>query len=259
MRPIILSKLFPDGESYIRVANVSSLKNKKVTLFKRLYPDPEKNIFELLLTLSAVRKSTRKISVLVPYLPYARQDKENKKGEAVSADVLCRLLKSAGVKRLITYDCHFLPRPGRFVRTGLLIENRSAGPLLRAHAKKFFGKEEFLIISPDHGTAYMSEHAFKKTRKDAHEIHKMESKVDARGKNVCILDDIISTGGTILHAIKHLKRLGAKKIIVGATHGVFAIPSMADKIKRNCGELFVTDSIPQKIKGVKILKLPRAV
>jgi len=259
MRPNIFIKQFPDGESYVWVQNLRSLKNKNVTVYKRLYPDAEKNIFELLLVLSVIRKATKKITVFVPYLPYARQDRESKPGEAVSADVLCRLLKSHGVKKLITYDCHFLPRPGKFTRVGLVIENRTVGQLLRAHAKKYFGREKFLTISPDQGTAYMSHHAFHKTRRSAHKIHKMEGGVDVRGRNVCILDDIISTGGTILHAIKHLRKLGAKKIIVGAVHGVFALPDITRKIEKNCDMLFVTDSIPTSGRKLKVLKLPRVV
>ena len=101
MKPNILTKQFPDGESYVRVRNLRSLKNKSVTIYKRLYPDPEKNIFELLLILSVIKKATKKITIFIPYLPYARQDRENKPGEAVSADVLCRLLKSHGVPKLI--------------------------------------------------------------------------------------------------------------------------------------------------------------
>src|SRR3989344_3364883 len=207
MRPNIFIKQFPDGESYVWVQNLRSLKNKNVTVYKRLYPDAEKNIFELLLVLSVIRKATKKITVFVPYLTYARQDRENKAGEAVSADVLCRLLKSHGVKKLVTYDCHFLPRAGKFTRAGLLIENQTAGPLLRTHARKYFKNGKFIIISPDQGAAYLSHQALQKTRK-GHRIHKIEGEVNVKGKNVCILDDIIASGGTILKAIKHLKKLG---------------------------------------------------
>ena len=75
----------------------------------------------------------------------------------------------------------------------------------------------------------------------------MEGEIDVEGKNVCILDDIISTGGTIVRAIEHLKARGAKKVIVGATHGVFAGHRIAEKILNNsCSELFITDSIAVK-------------
>lgn len=261
MRPNILVKRFPDGESYVRVLRLDSLKNRSVVIHKQLYPELEKNIFELLLILSVVRKNTKKISVFVPYLPYARQDRENKPGEAVSADVLCRLLKSHGVEKLITYDCHFLPRPGNFVRARLQIENRTAGPLLLAHAKKFFKGQKFIVVSPDQGASYFTkkEFAMRKHRKNEREIHKMHLKSDIKGKNVCILDDIISTGGTVLHAIKHLRKAGAKKIIVGAVHGVFALPDIAHKIEKNCALLFTTDSILNKEKKLKILKLPLEV
>ena len=256
MKPNILIKQFPDRESYVQVRNLRFLKNKNITIYKRLYPDPEKNLFELLLILSCLKQTAKSIELFVPYLPYARQDRENKKGEAVSADVLCKLLKSHGVRKLITYDCHFLSRPGRFIRAGLRIENRSAKKILLDYAKKYFRNQKFTVVSPDQGAAYLSHQALQKTRK-GHRIHKIEGEVNVKGKNVCILDDIIASGGTILKAIKHLKKLGAQKIIVGAIHGVFALPDIARKIEKNCSLLFVTDSIPTTDKKLKILKLSR--
>jgi len=253
---------FPDTESYVRIPQINSLKNKKVTIYHRLYPEPEKRFFELLLILSRIKEKTKQIELFVPYLPYARQNRESKTGETISADVLCALLKNFGVKKLITYDCHFLPRPGNFKRSRLLIENKSAGKQLVAYARKYFAKEKFTVISPDEGSSYFIEnaeghkrHSLQKKRKrnSEHgletEIHKIESETDAekdiRGKNVCILDDIIATGGTIMHATAHLKKLGAKKIIVGATHGVFVGDKIAKKILKHSEHLFVTNSIEQ--------------
>jgi ribose-phosphate pyrophosphokinase len=262
--PNIVIKHFPDAESYVLIPNIQNLKNKKVTVYHRLYPEPDKRIFELLLVLSRIKKETKHIELFVPYLPYARQDRENKIGETVSADVLCKLLKSSEVKKLVTYDCHFLPKPGSFTRCGLVIENRSSGKQLFSYAKKYFGKEKFVVVSPDEGSSYFIEnakghtgHSLKKVRHESKEregtgihadIHKIEGEIDVKGKNVCILDDIISTGGTIIKAIEHLKSHGAKKIIVGATHGVFAGENIAEKILRhNCDYLFTTNCIPQNV------------
>ena len=267
-RPNIVIKHFPDTESYVRLPQINSLKGKKVTIYHRLYPEPEKRIFELLLILSRVKDKTKKIELCVPYLPYARQDRESKVGEVVSADALCSLLKSHGVKKLITYDCHFLPKPGNFRRSGLFIENKSSGGILVAYARKYFGKEKFAVVSPDEGSSYFIEnslgHSLKKRRKRnakhglETDIHKIDGHADVKDKNVCILDDIIATGGTIMYAARHLKELGAKKIIVGATHGIFCGKKIPEKIlKSSCSHIFVTDSILNNHK-VKILKLPLA-
>lgn len=268
----VVIKHFPDNESYVLVPKNETLKNKKVRIYHRLYPEPDKRIFELLLILSRIRNEAKEIELFAPYLPYARQDRESKGGEAVSADVLCELLKNYGVAKLITYDCHFLPRPGEFSRAGLTIENRSAGPELFAYAKKYFEeenkkndtREEFVVISPDEGSSYFIEnakgqkaHSLTKVRGETKangeengihaEIHTMEGEINVEGKNVCILDDIISTGGTIIRAIGHLKARGAKKIIVGATHGVFAGHRIAEKILSNsCSDLFITNAIAVK-------------
>ena len=151
------------------------------------------------------------------------------------------------------------------------------GWALDSEAKKIskeFKFKDFIVISPDEGSSHFTEHAqghkshsLKKTRKetsatDNHtgihgDVHTMEGEVDVKDKNICILDDIISTGGTIIRAVEHLKKLGANKIIVGATHGVFAGEKIAEKIlKTSCSELFVTNAILQNQKlKVKILKL----
>jgi len=277
-RPNVVIKHFPDTESYVLIPDIKKLKNQEVAVYHRLFPEQDKRIFELLLILSRVRKETKNIDLFIPYLPYARQDRENKVGEAISADVLCKLLRSFGVRKLITYDCHFLPKPGNFKRSGLVIENRSAGKQLVNNARKYFGKEKFVVISPDEGSSYFTEnaqgysHSLQKTRKKSKatgtktgihaEIHTMAGKADVDGKNVCILDDMISTGGTIIKAIEHLKSRGAKKVIVGTGHGIFAGENIPEKIIQNgCEELFITNSIPFQNEGsgkkVKILKLPK--
>jgi phosphoribosylpyrophosphate synthetase len=91
------------------------------------------------------------------------------------------------------------------------------------------------------------------------DVHKIEGNAEVQEKNVCILDDIIATGGTIICAIKHLKSLGAKKIIVGATHGVFAGDKIAEKIlASSCDRIFITNAIlNNNSSGVEIVKLPK--
>ncbi len=272
----VIIKHFPDTESYVQIPQINSLKGKKVTIYHRLYPDPDKRIFELLLILDLVKKQTKEIELFVPYLPYARQDRASKKGEAVSADILCNMLKNYGVKKLTTFDCHFLYGPGIFMRAGLKIENKSAGKILYAEANKYFNSkkttEKFLVISPDESASYFTEnaqgHSLKKMRKVAEatgigtgihaDVDKMEGDIDVKGKNVCIMDDMISTGGTVMRAIKHLQGLGAKEIIVGTTHGIFTGENIAKKIiQAGASHIFTTDSIlTEKIKEVEILKLP---
>lgn len=275
-KPNVIIKYFPDHESYVLIPKIENLKNEKVRIYHRLYPKQNKRILELMLILSRLKKETHDIELFAPYLPYARQDKENKKGEVVSADALCEILKSFGVKKLITYDCHFLPKPGNFTRNGLKIENKSAGPELFAFAKKYFAKKDFVVVSPDEGSSYFTEnakghctaHSLKKVRNESKAIEKtgihaeicsMEGEADVKGKNVCILDDIISTGGTIIRAVVHLKSRGAKEIIVGATHGVFAGEKIAEKIlKSSCNRLFVTNAIfSNDDKNIVVLSLPK--
>ncbi|MFZ2150279.1 MAG: ribose-phosphate diphosphokinase [Minisyncoccia bacterium] len=272
-KPNIIIKHFPDTESYVFIPKVKSLKNKKVTIYHRMFPEPDKRLFELLLILSRVKKETSQIELFVPYLPYARQDKEHEVGDVISANVICELLKSRGVKKLITYDCHFLPKPGNFTRSGLKIENCSAGKQLMGYARKYFGKEKFIVISPDQGSSYFTENAEgyslhkKRVRIKKGEVetkvnmeNKLNELLDVKGKNVCILDDIIATGGTIMRASEHLKAKGAKKIIVGATHGVFCGEKIPEKLLGSkCNEIFTTNAILGGVDAglVKVLSLPK--
>ena len=189
-------KHFPDNESYFFIPEIEALKNKKVRIYHRLYPYPDKRIFELLLVLSRLKEKAKEVELFAPYLPYARQDRENKEGEAVSADVLCELLKNYGVKKLITYDCHFLPCPGEFSRAGLDIENRSAGPELYAYAKKYFDEtgEEFVVVSPDEGASYFTENAKGQMK---HSLKKVRGESKANGEETGIHADIATMEGEI--------------------------------------------------------------
>ena len=135
----------------------------------------------------------------------------------------------------------------------------------------------FVMISPDEGASYFTEnaqghqsHILKKTRKESRatggktgihaEIHTVEGEADVARKNICILDDIIDTGGTIIRVIEHLKSLGAKKVIVGATHGIFSGGKVAEKIlKSSCSHIFITDAILSsdnpKVEIIKLSKI----
>ncbi len=145
--------------------------------------------------------------------------------------------------------------------------------MLYQQAKKFFGKEKFLVISPDEGASYFTEnaqgHVLKKKRKESNHtgkneteiyahIHEIDGDIDVKNKNLAILDDVISTGSTMMKTIEHLISLGAKKIIIGSTHGVFAGDNIAKKIlESGCEKIFITDSVLNgHQKNITILSLP---
>ncbi len=264
LEPNVEFKMFPDGDSYVRIEDISKLKGKQVRLFHRLYPDQNNSIFHALLMLDTLKRAGAKTDLYSPYLPYSRQDKTFKEGEALSAEVVCSMLAHAGA-RLITLDCHFLKKEGEFVYGGLNIKNISANWLLVEHAKKMLGEDELEVISPDEGANYLVSafggKSMKKLRggyeegKEAYRtVEKMERSFDVEGKNVLILDDMISTGGTMIKAVGNVRNGKAKKVLCAATHGFFLRGSL-DRLKEISDGVFTTNSIPNPAAEVDILPL----
>jgi ribose-phosphate pyrophosphokinase len=255
---------FPDGDSHVRIQNLSECKDQAIVLFHRLYPKQNTSLVTLLLILDALREcGVKKITVVSPYLPYSRQDKKKLNGEVASAYAVCNLLARAGCSKLVTVDCHFLNKEGQAKFGELSIENLSMGKELVAYAKSqaFFG-EVCEVISPDKGANYLvSEHggkSYSKVRKEYdgdkiayRDVDKMDGDFEVKGKNVLLLDDMISTGNTMLKALEKLKQGGAKKICCAATHGLF-LYNCLDKIRKLTDCIYSTDTIINEMAIISI-------
>ncbi len=245
---------FPDGDNHLRIPNLADCAGADVIIFHRLYPKQNTMLVNLLLILDAVKKQGAKsISVVVPYLPYSRQDKQKLEGEIMAARGLCRVLKAGGLNKLITFDCHFLNETGLLEFEGLPIQNFSMGPELVAKAKTIFNNEEFEIIGPDEGSRYLVEghggKSLKKIRKEYvgsrvtyRDVHEVAGELNVSGKNVLILDDMISSGNTMVKCLEKVAAAGAKKIVCAATHGLFLF-DCADRMKVFTPNIFATDTI----------------
>jgi ribose-phosphate pyrophosphokinase len=265
MKPNIEIKSFPDGDSYVRIENLSEQQGEEVKLFHRLYPEQNTNIFHAVLMLDTLKRIGARTTFVTPYLPYSRQDKTFKDGEALSAQVLCSILAHAGAKQLVTLDCHFLKKEGEFEYGGLKIRNISANKLLVEHARKLLGEGELEVISPDQGANYLVSafggKSMKKLRgeydegDEAHRtVESMEREFDVEGKNVLILDDMISTGGTMIKAVGNVRNGKANKVLCAATHGFFLKGSL-EKLKNVSDGVFTTNSIQNPAAEVDILEL----
>ena len=262
LKPNIELKKFPDGDSYLRVPQLKQCEGKEITLYHRLWPKQDRSLMQTLLILESLKQVNAHLTLVAPYLPYARQDKVFLEGEIKSAEMICKLLAQTGCKKLITFDCHFLKKEGEFDHSGLKIRNISMNDELIAHAKRLFGDEPFEIISPDEGARYMvagSGGKAMKKKRGAYgqgeiayrEIEKLEGRFDFRGKNVLILDDIIATGSTMIKALENVKANGAKRIACAATHGFFLRDSLA-KLRTQCEFVFVSNSIVSPVSEVGI-------
>ena len=261
--PNIEIKKFPDGESYVRIPNLGACEGKPITLLHRLYPEQNNSLLELLLIIDELAYQKCDVTVVSPYLPYSRQDKKILEGEIASGKVVCNLLAHTGCKILITLDCHFLKGTGDFTHGELPIRNISmAKPLIDYAREQVFKDESFKVIGPDQGSNYLVEraggtaltkirHGYKGGAIIYREVETMEGDVDVYGKNVLILDDMISTGSTMIKAIEWSRKAGAKKIACAATHGLFLGNSL-DKLEAISDAVFTTDSIPSAAAKISI-------
>ena len=212
---------FPDGECYTRI-DAEKL-DDDVVIVQTTSPDSK--LIELLLLQDAVRRlGAKSITLVIPYFGYARQDRVFKPGEPESAKVMCQHL-DMNCDRVITVDIHkeavlnYFNHPHKDLK---------AAPVI---AEYFKGKGIDMVLSPDIGAAGRAKMVgevmgvpydhLEKTRLSGTDVRIAPAKADVKGKKVLIVDDMISTGGTIIAAAYALREAGAAGISVACTHGVF--------------------------------------
>lgn len=236
-------KRFPDDECYVRIDD--DLADEDVFIVQTSWPD--KNIIELLLLQDAVKEfEVSSLTTVVPYFGYARQDKQFKPGEPISARALARIIQM-NTDEFITVDIHAPTVIDWF--DNISAHNVAAYPQIGKHLK---GKGIELILSPDEGRADNAKRVadvvnceadyLVKERLDGETVKMTPKKLGVKGRKVAIVDDIISTGGTIVKAAEQLKKQGAAKIFAVCTHGVFAANAIP-RLEAVCDEVCTTDTI----------------
>ena len=247
-----ISKRFPDDEFYVRV--VDDISGEHVIIVQTTYPDP--NIVELFLLQNAVKESgAKEISIVIPYFGYARQDTKFENGEPISAKAMAGLI-GLNADRVITVDPH-KEHILKFFSTSAF--SCSAVPELAKYLKK---KDIDMVLAPDKGALDKAKKAseiigcdfdyMEKTRIDGETIEIKPKNLDAQNKNAAIIDDIISTGGTMAKSIQELKKNGAKNVFVACTHGIFAGDAVKKLNSAGCNEIISTDTVEGKFSKVKI-------
>tara|TARA_B100000029_G_scaffold99277_1_gene89462 strand:+ start:112 stop:1041 length:930 start_codon:yes stop_codon:yes gene_type:complete len=267
MENIVLeSRRFPDGEAYVRVPveSIDAVRSEEVVLVSNTFPDS--GIMQTILLLGAIR-DVRKgelanlkgegsgdaddvgpgVFLAIPYFGYARQDKRFSAGESVSARVVAELVSDFcdGVSIL---DLH---APEVLEGMGLQVSFVSSMPEIAESLRSSVSPD--FILSPDKGAiSRASEVAdligcdfsyLEKTRIDAHTIEHTPKDLDVSGKVVAIVDDMISTGGTICRASDALKRQGAKEVHAACTHGLFTGGALS-RLANHVDGVYTTDSLP---------------
>lgn len=243
-------KTFPDGELYVRV--LEDLRGKDVVIVQTTYPN-DKLVELLLLQEAAHSQGATRITTVVPYYAYSRQDRAFLDGEVISAKVLAEVV-AMKADRVITVDPH---KEHILAFFGVEAHGPSAVPEI---AERLRDRGVDLVLAPDKGALDRAEAAAKilgvafdhlEKKRISGDVVEMKPKtLSVRGKTVAIVDDIISTGGTIATAATQLKVQGADRVIAACTHGLFL--SGAEQRMRNagCDEVFATDSIEGGLSGV---------
>jgi ribose-phosphate pyrophosphokinase len=237
------TKRFPDDECYVRIDD--DLADEDVILVQTAWPD--KNIIELLLLQDAVKEfDAASLTTVVPYFGYARQDKQFKPGEPISARAMARIIQM-NTDEFVTVDVHAPSVIDWF--EGIPAKNVAAYPQIGKHLE---GKGTQLVLSPDEGRAENAKRVadvinceadyLVKERIDGETVKMAPKRLDVKGKKVAIVDDIISTGGTIVKAAEQLKKQGCASIIAVCTHGVFANDAIP-RLEAVCDEVCTTDTI----------------
>jgi ribose-phosphate pyrophosphokinase len=241
---------FPDGE--IKVQLGESVRGNDVYIIQPTCPPVNDNLMELLTLVDAVRRSSAsRINAVIPYFGYARQDKQVAGREPITAKLVSTLLEAAGVERVITIDLHARQLQGFFnIPLDMLSALRTIASYLRLG-----GLEDTVIVSPDTGRSEEARRltellglplAFMYKRRTSERDTQVTAVIgDVIDKRVILVDDVISTGGTLRRAVEALIEAGARPDVrIAATHAVLAGDARERLAHPAIKELIVTDTIP---------------
>jgi ribose-phosphate pyrophosphokinase len=258
----VLSKIFPDGESYVRLdGNVAG---EDVAIVQTTCPPMQDGkLFQLaFLADSARRAGAKKVIAVVPYLAYARQDKMFLSGEGISVETIARMLKASGIDELLTVNIHSEHSLKQFPFPA---KTASAIPLIAEYFIKK-GYKGAYALSPDKGAMYIAQQAQTVFGGEAGHLNKTRDRytgqtvqtaegLNVKDQTVVILDDIISTGGTIIGAAKILREQGAKHVFCGCVHGLLIGDAEKRILDAGVEEIVGTDSVPGVISKVSLAPL----
>jgi ribose-phosphate pyrophosphokinase len=257
----VVSRVFPDGESSVRLEG--SVMDEHVTIVQTTSKPQDSNLMQLAFMANAAKRNgAKKVTAIVPYLAYARQDKIFLEGENVSIETIAAMLKAAGIDQLITVNIHAETAIANF---SFPAKTLTAIPLLAEYFVKKGFKKAF-ALAPDKGAMYIAQQAQEILVGEAGSLEKHRDRntgrttqtaahLNVKGKPVIIFDDIISTGGTIVGAAKILREQGATQIYTACVHGLLIGDAEKRILDAGVEEIVTTDSIPSKNSKVTLAPL----
>ncbi|MDX2206907.1 MAG: ribose-phosphate pyrophosphokinase [Gemmatimonadales bacterium] len=240
-------KRFADGEIFVKIDD--NVRGRDVYIMQSTNP-PAENLLELLLLMDAARRaSAARITAVIPYFGYARQDRKDQPRVAISAKLMANMVSTAGADRVLAIDFHQHQLQGFF---DLPVDHLYAAPVFVQHYRQK-QLEDVVVVAPDVGSAKMARGFAKRLNGTLAIIDKRRSGPnvaevlhvvgEVAGKNCIIPDDMIDTGGTMAEAVHALKRLGANDIYICATHALLSGPAVERLAAAPVTEVAVTDTI----------------
>ena len=243
---------FPDGETSLKVNQ--NIRGRDVFLLQPTGPPVNQNLMELLILIDACqRASAERITVVIPYFGYARQDRKDSGRVPITSKLVANLITKAGADRVLTLDLHAAQIQGFF---DVPVDHLYAAPILDGYFRSLnIPQDEIVVVSPDEGSIKRAMQHVENLGGTLAIIDKRRtSALETRsatligepmdGKTAFIFDDLISTAGSIVGAAAIAKSHGAKEVYVGATHAVFCGPAQSRLAEAPIREIVVTDSLP---------------
>ena len=244
---------FPDGEIDVKINE--DVRGGDIFLVQPTCPPVNESLMEMLILVDCLRRaSADRITVVVPYFGYARKDRKDEGRVPITAKLVADLISQAGASRVLTIDLHASQIQGFF---NIPVDHLYAKPAMIGHFRQL-NVRSLVVVSPDVGGIKIARSYAKSLgaglaivdkRRDTPEKIETEHLIgEVDGKTVLVVDDMISTGGSITEAARIVKHRGAKKVYLAATHAVFCGPARERLDAAEVERIFVTDTIP--IRGV---------
>ncbi|NQU99922.1 MAG: ribose-phosphate pyrophosphokinase [Parcubacteria group bacterium] len=242
-------KKFSDNETYVNVRE--NVKGEDCFVLQSGSNPANENLMELLIIIDALKRlKPKKITVILPFYPYRRQERKVESGEAITSELCAKLLKAAGSDKLIVLDLH-TEKVKKFFK--IPFEHLTVFDLFVDYFKKKKLKNT-IVVAPDEGASGINSKLakklgikscyIKKSRERKHDkVARMELTGEVKDKDVIIIDDEINTGGTLMKAATTLKKKGAKKVFFACTHGILSGNATSKLQKSKIDEIMITDSI----------------
>jgi len=252
---------FPDGETFVKINE--NIRGRDVYIIQSTCPPTNQHLMELLIMIDAARRaSAQRITAVLPFFGYARQDRKDQPRVAITAKLVANLLVSAGANRILTMDLHSQQIQGFF---DIPVDHLYASPVFFEHMSNSVKSDRLVVCSPDVGgmkmaAAYANELGaglglVAKRRTNATTVEAINVVGDVEGRDILLVDDITETAGTLTAAAKILREKGARSVRAAVSHCILNDVAYERLGSGLIDELITTNTVPIDPRGLKIIKV----